>query len=172
MSNGLKQRIVGVLVLASLGLILLPLVFDFADPKRIDRTSLIPPAPEINAPDIPSAKPPVAADNQTTSAIFDIAKSLPSTAQKDKNYGLNESGLPDAWVLQVASFAEQSKANELTESLRAKDFKAFKKTVKIEGKTLHRVYIGPKLDRRRVVVDKERVDKLLATNSIVLKYVP
>ena len=85
---------------------------------------------------------------------------------------MNESGLPDAWVLQVASFAEQSKANELTESLRAKDFKAFKKTVKIEGKTLHRVYIGPKLDRRRVVVDKERVDKLLATNSIVLKYVP
>jgi len=171
-SNGLKQRIVGVLVLASLGMILLPLVFDFADPKRIDRTSQIPPAPEINVPDIPVAKRPEAANNQTTSAIFDVAKSLPSTEQTENNYGLNESGLPNAWILQVGSFAELSKADELTESLRDKNFKAFKKAVDIEGKTLHRVYVGPKLDRRRVLADKDRLDKLLATNSIVLKYVP
>ncbi len=172
MSNGLKQRIVGVIVLASLGLILLPLVFDFADPQRIDRTSLIPPAPEINALDIPIAKRPDSANNQQTAAIFDVARSLPSSESKDKNYGLDESGIPRAWVLQVGSFSEQSKANELTETLRGKNFKAFKKPVEIEGKTLHRVYIGPKLDRRRVLADKEKVDKLLATNSIVINYVP
>lgn len=172
MSNGLKQRIVGVLVLASLGLILLPLVFDFTDPKRIDRTSLIPPAPEINAPDISPAKRPVSADNRPTAAIFDVAKSRPSSDAAEENYGLDTSGLPLAWVLQVGSFAEQSKANELTDRLRDQNFKAFKKAVKIEGETLHRVYIGPKLDRRRVVADKEKIDKLLATNSIVINYVP
>ena len=58
MSNGLKQRVVGVLVLASLGLILLPILFDFADPKRIDRTSLIPPAPEIITQNIPRLRDP------------------------------------------------------------------------------------------------------------------
>lgn len=118
----------------------------------------------------PNSKVPT--NNQQTAAIFDVAKSLPSSEPKDKNYGLDESGLPRAWVLQVGSFSEQSKANELTETLRGKKFKAFKKTVEIEGKTLHRVYVGPKLDRRRVLADKEKIDKLLATNSIVINYVP
>ena len=49
MSDGLKQRIVGALVLGALGLIILPVLFDFADPLKIDRTSKLPAAPEIEA---------------------------------------------------------------------------------------------------------------------------
>jgi cell division septation protein DedD len=40
-SDGLKQRIVGALVLGALGLVLLPLALDFTDAKKIDRTLLI-----------------------------------------------------------------------------------------------------------------------------------
>jgi cell division septation protein DedD len=36
-SDGLKQRIIGALVLGALGLIILPVLFDFADPLKIDR---------------------------------------------------------------------------------------------------------------------------------------
>jgi len=32
------------------------------------------------------------------------------------------------------------------------------------------VYIGPKIDRQSAVSDKVEIDKLLATDSIVLKY--
>ena len=58
MSEGLKQRIVGALVLGALGLILLPLALDFTDPKKVDRTSLIPPAPNVVATEIVVAKRP------------------------------------------------------------------------------------------------------------------
>ena len=47
MSEGLKHRIAGTIVLGILGLIVLPLLIDFADPAKIDRTTKIPPAPSI-----------------------------------------------------------------------------------------------------------------------------
>ena len=40
--------------------------------------------------------------------------------------------------------------------------------LKKEGKTLYKVCIGPKLDRRRVLADKVKVDKLLAIDSSVI----
>ena len=49
MSKGLQQRIVGALVLGALGLVILPVLFDFTDPSRIDRNSKLPAAPEISA---------------------------------------------------------------------------------------------------------------------------
>ena len=58
MSDGLKQRIVGAIVLGALGVILLPLLLDFTDPKKIDRTSLIPAAPTIDAVEYTAAKRP------------------------------------------------------------------------------------------------------------------
>ena len=53
MSNGLQQRIIGALVLGALGLIILPIIFDFADPLKIDRTSKLPAAPEIKSSMLP-----------------------------------------------------------------------------------------------------------------------
>ena len=173
MSKGLKQRIVGSLVLALLGFLLFSWLFNFTDPKRVDRNSLIPPAPDIKAADIAAAKRPTAVNtDRQVAPIFDIDKSIAVDNSDMDNFGLNTSGLPNAWVLQVGSFEEQSLADELTDSLRAQQFKAFKKTVEVAGKTVHRVYIGPKLDKRRAIADKEKIDKLLATDSIVLKYVP
>lgn len=173
MSKGLKQRIVGSLVLALIGFLLFSWLFNFTDPKRVDRNSLIPPAPDIKAADIAMAKRPKAVNaKQQVAPIFDVNKSFPAAKDDANNFGLNASGLPNAWVLQVASFEEQSLADELTDSLRAQQFKAFKKTVEIAGKMVHRVYIGPKLDKRQAFADKAKIDKLLATDSIVLKYAP
>ncbi|MCS5587055.1 MAG: SPOR domain-containing protein [Porticoccaceae bacterium] len=173
MSNGLKQRIVGALVLGALGLILLPSLFDFADPQRIDRSSLIPPAPEIIAADIPSAQRPAAvADSADVAPVFDIHRLQPVKESDTTYYGLDKSGMPHRWYLQVGSFEERASANKLKESLLAQPYKAFVKTVKLNSKTVHRVYIGPKIDRRRAIADKVKIDKLLATDSLVLKYVP
>ena len=64
MSKGLKQRIVGSLVLGALGLIILPVLFDFTDPSRVDRSSKLPPAPEMSAVAVDKAVRPTAVDGQ------------------------------------------------------------------------------------------------------------
>jgi DedD protein len=74
--------------------------------------------------------------------------------------------------LQVGSYEDQVSANKLKQSLQAKQYKVFLKRVKINKKIFHRVYIGPKISRRSAIADKTDIDKLLTTDSIILKYVP
>ena len=173
MSNGLKQRIIGALVLGALGLILLPLVLDFTDPKKIDRTSLIPPAPNIVTTDIVVAKRPEdVKDAADVPLSFDVNR-LQQVQENDTSYqGLDDSGLPQRWYLQVGSYEDKVAAKKLEQTLLAKQYKVFLKSVKINKNVFHRVYIGPKISRRFPIADKKDIDKLLTTDSIVLKYVP
>jgi len=172
-SNSIKQRMVGAIVLSVLGFVLLPLLFDFAEPEPIDRQSLIPAAPEISAAKIPVAeRPPGLVKPQQVAPLFDVDASRPDNLENAADAGLDESGLPSAWVLQVGSFEKQALAQELMDSLREKQFKAFKKRVKLAGGTMYRVYVGPKIDRQRAIAAKAEIDQLLDTDSLLLKYVP
>ena len=56
--------------------------------------------------------------------------------------------------------------------LREEKFKAFIKSVAVENKTRYRVYVGPKIDRRRALKDKSKIDAAFKTDSIVLQYTP
>jgi DedD protein len=172
-SDGLKQRIIGAIVLGALGLILLPLALDFTDPKKIDRTSLIPPAPNLEATKIVVAnRPDAVKDAEDVTLAFDVNRLQPVQENDTSYQGLDKSGLPQRWYLQVGSYEDKSSAIQLKQSLLTKKYKVFLKSVKINKKLFHRVYIGPKISRRSAIADKNAIDKLLTTDSIVLKYVP
>jgi len=173
LSDGLKQRIIGALVLGALGVILLPLLLDFTNPSKVDRTSLIPPAPNLVATDIQVAERPQAVvDAADVVPVFDVNRLQPVKENDTVYHGMDKSGIPHRWYLQVGSFEEQDSATKLKDSLLNQKYKAFVKTVKLNNKTVHRVYIGPEIDRRRAIADKSKIDKSLGTDSIVLKYVP
>ena len=173
MSNGLQQRIIGALVLGALGLIVLPIVFDFADPLKIDRQSRLPAAPEIAPIDVAKAqRPEGSAKLGKIDSLFNIAKSKPIIDVSEGFYGLNENDLPRAWVLQAGSFEVQDKAQGLMQRLRKSGFKAFVKTAIVESKTFYRVYVGPKADKRRAIAEKSKIDSNFATDAIVLQYIP
>ena len=172
MSEGLKQRIAGTIVLGLLGLIILPLIIDFADPEKIDRTTKIPPAPAIQPVALDKAQRPSAVDKNTAiTPLFDIQKSQPAT-QDGGPAGLNSNNLPNAWILQVGSFIDAGKSADLQKKLVSSGYKAFGQKVKIAGENHHRVYIGPKLDRRRALAVKAKVDAKFDIDSIVLSYEP
>jgi len=119
MSNGLQQRIIGALVLGALGLIILPIVFDFADPLKIDRESRLPAAPEIKPIEVARAKSPEGdAKLGAIDSLFNIAESKPSVDISESFYSLNENDLPRAWVLQAGSFEARDKAEGLMQRLR------------------------------------------------------
>ena len=173
MSDGLKQRIAGAVVLGALGLIILPALLDFADPLKIDRTSKLPLAPEIEAVIATRAVRPESVPKVArVDPLFDVARSNPANDAADKPYGLNKSNLPKAWVLQVSSFVDKAKAEKLIKRLRKNDYKAFARMVPVDGQMHSRVYVGPKIDRRRAAAEKTKIDRLFKTNAIILKYVP
>ena len=59
-------------------------------------------------------------------------------------------GGPSAWVVQVAALTEQPRAQALERDLRNKGLPAFIETVVIDGRTFHRVRVGPESDRKRI----------------------
>ena len=64
---------------------------------------------------------------------------------------------------------DHSSSNDNNSSSK-NDYKAFVKSAKVKNQTRYRVYVGPKIDKRRAVQDKAKIDAAFNTDSIVLKY--
>lgn len=111
----------------------------------------------FNAPivkDLP-AKPP------TTVAVAKPATPAPPPAEKppakepvgqepveEKPVAADPNGL-SAWAIQVASFPEREKADQLIQELRAMKYAAFATEAMINGRPWYRVRIGPVADKVR-----------------------
>ena len=85
---------------------------------------------------------------------------------------LDSDGVPIAWILQVASVSSDSKAEALRQRLQALDHKAYVKKVTREGKSLYRVYVGPKFERARLETIQAEIDAEFGVKSIVMRYYP
>ena len=172
MSEGLKQRIAGTIVLGVLGIIFLPLLIDFADPTKVDRSSKIPPAPKIKPVTIEKAKRPSSVKTQyNLQSPCHISKLKPANFEEDP-YGVAANNIPVTWYLQVGSFSDPEKSKELKVSLRDAGFKVFSEQLSIDGEPRERVLVGPKLDRQRVMDAKSKIDKEFGVDSDVLSCQP
>jgi polysaccharide export outer membrane protein len=80
---------------------------------------------------------------------------------------IREMRLQRAWVVQVASFVDRSKAKEMQKVLVSNGFSVFSKNAQINGENHHRVYIGPKSDESSAQAIKRKVDSQFGTQSIV-----
>ena len=94
------------------------------------------------------------------------------TSEELVDMPLNAQGLPDAWVVQVASLSTQPAAIKLRDSLQADGYKAYIRSLDQGGVSVHRVFIGPKLDKAQAISLKVQLDKRLKVNSMVLPFKP
>lgn len=85
---------------------------------------------------------------------------------------VDSDGVPVAWILQVASVSSSDKADELRDRLLKVDQKAYVKRVKSNGKSLYRVYIGPKFERAALESIQPRIDSEFGVKSMIARYVP
>lgn len=171
MSEGLAKRVAGTLVLGVIGLIVLPLLIDFTDPNKVDRTTKIPPAPSIEVVSLERAKrPETVTPKEAWIAGFNVHKSSPAATNDGDDFGLTDKGLPQSWSVQVGSFTEEPKAKKLLKKLADKGYKAFIERALIAGENHYRVVVGPKIDWRRAKADSQTIDRVFKTKSIILRY--
>ena len=175
MNDGFKQRLVGAIVLLLLALILWPVVF--SDPRPdIDKISQIPVTPTfkkyaVAAPVRPKAIAPISRPvEQNILAESDQAMTAQSAGKSAPPPVIDASGLPEAWVLQVASFSLKKNANELKNQLQAKGYKAFTRTVGSGGSLSTRVYIGPRFRKDAFNADKVNIEKEFSVKSLVVRF--
>ena len=175
MNDSLKQRLVGAIVLSCIALILWPVIFSAPGGPSVDRRSQIPAVPEFNKYTVPEATRPANIEPVPAAKIAPatVAPAEPATAPAaaDKP-GQDPRGLPESWVLQVASFSKAANAKELTEALQKQGYKAFsREIVTTEGRAT-RVYIGPKFTKEAFRKDKPRIDKAFNVKSIIMPFEP
>lgn len=200
MNEVLKQRLVGALILVALGVIFWPIVF--VQPKQEDliQQQNIPPQPQVSTAPLESpdpvglrASPPIAEEaaepeepepvqaepEPAPEAVAPAPKEAPArevaaTTRREspEPLALDSDGVPVAWILQVASVSSEDKAESLRERLIAIDKKAYVTRVSAGGKTLYRVYIGPKFEKAKLDAMRAQVDAEFGVTSMVRRYVP
>ena len=195
MDDSVKQCLVGAVVLASVAVIFFPSLFDEPDNRYIGGQSQIPPAPLITPVEIaPAVRPegitPAKApedmyqmlDEPEPEPKLELEAAEPKPApvpvspklELAKPHGqLNELGVLQGWVLQVASFTELKKAEDLRDRLIKAGHHAFvRPLVNSKGQQVIRVFVGPKADKQAMLAVKKQIDQSLKVNSLLREFKP
>ncbi len=190
----------GTLVLIALGIVFWPLIVtapDVRDPivlapmpeaPLIDRTPISPPrsyqadveAQLPNAPTVPEAVQIAADDNTFIDGSVTIQFDVPlpdeavtaasSVAKPHDNALIDDEGLAQFWVLQVATLASKARAAEVVSNLKSQGYKAFYRRFMRRDDALFRVQIGPNAERERLQRLRPQIDKALGVESEILRY--
>lgn len=180
----LKQRMVGAAVLVALGVVFLPMLFNREDEQRRVRVEAppmppMPPAaasipepvavPELQAeratgvpeelPASPSVEP-VAAAQPVLREAAPVEPQVPSRLDAD--------GVPVSWTVQLASLSNRARAEELQRKLRSQGLDAYVRTV--DG--MHRVFVGPLLERADADRVREQIARQHKLSPIVVRFQP
>lgn len=105
-------------------------------------------------------------------APVEIPKPVVGDIRRQDKPALQESGLPESWVVQVISYSDQDKAEKLKKELQVQGYPAFTRTATINGKKLTRVFIGPKLQKRKAEQIKQVIDRQYRVDSLVVLFKP
>ncbi len=123
----------------------------------------------VPPPETAEAKP---AQQSASSVSVSAQASSAAKADQVPALPLNAQGLPEAWVIQVASLSSQEGANKLRDQLQAEGHKAYVRAVPSANGNIYRVFIGPRQDKAQLQAIKTQLDKRLKVNSLVLPFKP
>ncbi|HEY7884575.1 MAG TPA: SPOR domain-containing protein [Cellvibrionaceae bacterium] len=198
MNDGLKQRLIGALILAAVAVIFIPGFFKERSPYQVDTTTQIPaqptvvqitpepprrvanidPSPEPQTMFVPSAEQPVveevieddtaAAEVVAEPQQVEAASEAVAEAASEETDGL----IPGAWVVQVASLSREESAFELRDRLQSRGHKAYVRHVNTAQGRVSRVYIGPKFERETALAIKREIDPVFKVDALVLQFKP
>ncbi len=160
MEQGLKQRLIGAVVITSLAAIFVPMLFD--DP--IDETGKL--ISELKIPDAPAES--LNADSASLPNSIDEVIMLPDPLALKEEFADNQAvSSKIRWFIQAGIFGQESNAISLQNKLRNQGFPTTIRKEPGEKGLLYRVRVGPELDQKRAEVMKVKIDKLNNIKSIL-----
>ena len=172
MDEGLKRRLIGAAVLASLAVIFVPMLFE-EPPSRPPPLPPLPSKPpvidfasEMLREEVPAVTPlapqPIPAEPEQEVAS---SASTPVPESTKPRTGLT------AWVVQVGSFSSRENAEKLVAKLReAKMPTPDPELVDLRGKRYYRVRVGPVVERSEADGMLDQVNAIAGTKARVQRY--
>lgn len=194
MEKRLQQRLIGAAVIVALAVIFLPMLLNGGgDNAQVSVKMKIPPEPNYSFRSASEPMPPAttSAPAPTVQAVVPTPKqSAPPPPQpvQPKAAAKPPAAVPEppvpaqnkaavkakpvtpSWVVQVASFSQESAAKTLREHLRKDGFSAYIDRFEDKGKAYYRVRVGPKLTRAGADQDLAKIEKAFKLKGIVVPY--
>lgn len=157
-----RHRLIGLVLLVAIATLLAVLLFRSPEQVRVALDLEIPEPPTVPQMDM---SPPVS-EQQRETAREEIGQASEDVVEAAQSRPEGESlpapgAKPGAWAVQVASFAEESNADSLATRLREAGYPAYVRRVEGEQGVLHRVLLGPDLNKE----DAERTRRKVRTDS-------
>jgi DedD protein len=192
LDSGLKQRIVGALVLLALAVIFLPMLLSREDELRhvqVDAPQM-PAAPAMSDVELepvivpepqPVADEPMAAEPVSDQALVAAEPIAPVTAPAAAPVQppavaapapvankLDANSLPISWSVQLASLSSASGAQALQKTLRSQGYNAYVRT--FDG--MNRVFVGPLIERAEANRVRDQLNRQHKLNGFVVRFQP
>ncbi|HIQ42812.1 MULTISPECIES: SPOR domain-containing protein [Pseudomonas] len=195
LDKGLKQRMVGALVLVALAVIFLPMLLSREDEMRrvvVDAPDM-PQAPataeiivqpaEVVEPEVLPQEPIPVEDEapqvvevqEQPKPVVEPSKPEPSkpapvatTAPAKPDARLDANSLPISWSVQLASLSSRSGAETLQKTLRSQGYNAYIRT--FEG--MNRVFVGPLIERAEAERLRDQLNRQHKLSGFVVRFQP
>lgn len=195
MTQQLKQRLVGAIVLIALAVIFMPILLDgsirratLTEADQIPERPLfifepinLPPKSGVSIPEAPvtttiAAEPQrqQPSDSKVNKTVADAAvESKPSLSLPPKPLPTTVSAeiIPAAWAVQVASFSSYERARALHDQLEHSGLSSFIESSK-GAKSYYRVKVGPEIERAAAERIRDQVADALKLDGQVVQYRP
>ena len=191
----IKQRFVGFVVLVAIAVIFWPIVF--VTPENADDFELtafeMPPKPAVAVserrepvldkvdqsilPEMPERQPPIVQPVDIASPMPDVALVDADEEPEQQASALEraefvDQGLPVSWELQIATFSNAERAEEISQLLRDKGHKAYVSPIILDDQRLFRVMIGPKLQKQRLIEIQPAINDYFSVESFIVRFTP
>lgn len=191
LDKGLRQRMVGALVLVALAVIFLPMLFSREDELQrvVVDAPVMPQAPampsaELDPVSVPQVQDlpqePVPGSGLEASApvveapavaVTEPAATKPAAAADVAPVPvsrLDANGLAVSWSVQLASLSSRASAESLQQTLRGKGYNAYIRNV--DG--MNRVFVGPVIERAEADRLRDQLTRLQKLNGFVVRFQP
>ncbi len=172
MDDGLKQRLIGAFVLLALGVIFIPVLFDRDRIEPVDKKTQIPVAPYIEPVVIEELTPPEVENPAIPPEQMYVPDEDAPVAETPEAPSVDDDGVPNSWVIQVASFRFEKHAEGLRDKLIADGYPAYVRTITIDKGKMTRLYVGPKIDKGVLLRQKKEIETKHNVSAILLKFEP
>ncbi len=112
------------------------------------------------------------ADTDKPPANAEKVKKQPTQASSQNKETISKAFKSAAWVVQVASFSNESNATKLVDKLKQNQFKAYRRKVVSNGKTVYRVFVGPYIDKTKAQKAAPAITMVSETNVVLRVFDP
>lgn len=188
--NRIKQRIIGAIVLVSLGVIFIPMILSGRGEQSLPLFgSPIPPKPDNienikvlefeNTPRPPEPQTEIRTPIDKYSKEDDLPVVAPvkptpkedvKTEAEPAKTAKKETKPLKAWVVQVGSFSNRKNALALKEKLVNKGFRAFVERIIQHDNTSYRVRVGPEVRRENATDLQKQIEQKLNIKGLVMTH--